>query len=156
MIQQFADIIWASLVGDGDGVGGEAVRGVRVVIPIAVIDELDRLKRSGREEVRTRARTTLRTLVQLLGSTPDTPHPLRGGASGSAGSVSTTVEVLLDPPSYQPLAHVDSEIVNRALDLQTFSGRSVQVITADTGLLFRAAAAGLATGDWSAGRRGRG
>jgi len=118
-------------------------------VPMAVIDELDRHKRSprnatvsatNREHVRTRARVSMRRLDDWL------PNPESVGVLQPArypGSGPVTVGLLLDDLSHGRLPHVDSELVDRACVLQDLSGRPVYLATFDTGMRVRARAAGL-------------
>jgi len=129
----FNEILWPSaLSARGD---------VNIVVPIVVVDELDRLKRSGREDTKTRARVTLRTLQQML-PTPDAVVRL---LPDDEHRRSTTLEVLVDPIDRVPLAKVDHEILDRASSIVEISGRAVQVVTSDNGMRLRAMTYGLST-----------
>lgn len=108
-----------------------------LLIPLVVIDELDRLKRSNGtgdsgDKVRNRARQALRLIEAAVG-TGDSIHP-----QGTA-----TVEVVMDPDRHVRLASADDEIVDRAITIQKVAGKGVHLVTSDTGMLFRARAAGL-------------
>jgi hypothetical protein len=124
------------------------LEGVHLVVPLIVVDELDRRKRSARNEkvsernndlVRTRARLTLRALDKHL-QDPRLRTTLRR-RSQDAGELS--LELLLDPPGHERVADADQEIVDRAVALQSVSGKSVYLLTFDTGMRIRARAAGL-------------
>jgi hypothetical protein len=54
-----------------------------------------------------------------------------------------TIEMVLDPPKHKRLAIPDDEIIDRALAVQAVAGRSVPLLTYDTGQSTRARAAGL-------------
>ena len=134
----FREADWPGLVPGGD-------LGVALVVPLQVVDELDRLKRTGKEykdddgrtiAVRTLARTALRTLGSLL------PEPAARTAL-RPGSPAVTVELLMDPPGHARLPDPDAEIVDRALALQDLLGLPVIVATLDLGMSLRARAAGL-------------
>jgi hypothetical protein len=111
--------------------------GVRVIVPVVVVDEMDVLKASSRS-ARTIARTTIRHLVELLGQSPETPVSL-----GLTADRAVTIECLLDPPGHVRLSDPDAEVVDRATYVRDMSGQAVSVVTFDGGVKFRAAAAGL-------------
>jgi rRNA-processing protein FCF1 len=108
-----------------------------LLIPLVVIDELDRLKRSsgtsdGGDKVRSRARQALR-LIEGGVATGDVIYP----------QDASTVEVVMDPDRHVRLPSADDEIIDRAITIQKVAGRVVHLVTSDTGMLFRARAAGL-------------
>ncbi|WP_437773483.1 PIN domain-containing protein [Arthrobacter sp. KNU40] len=133
---------------------------ILLAIPMAVVDELDRLKQDGKpwnpdgkkdeassgrpsakpELVRHRARKALRSLEAHL-------EDLQ-----TARQLSSSVERVVPSPlwltlirqdlGHVPLAHTDSEIIDRALSVVPFV-QSVHLVTSDTGMLFRARQAGL-------------
>jgi hypothetical protein len=124
---------------------------IRLVVPMFVVDELDRLKRSGQELTRWRAGVTLAVLDRLL-PTPNLPGRLRAedfsAVSESIGSIphgEVTIEIMFDPPAHTRLPVADDEIVDRALAVQARSGRPVMFLTYDTGQALRARSAGLET-----------
>jgi hypothetical protein len=137
--EPFDRIDWAELLPGLDHTG------VRLLVPLVVVDELDRRKqdRSDRlvvrgrpERVRTRARTTIRTLEALFGD-PDAivtvspePKPVRA-------------ELLVDPLGHLRLHSADAEIVDTARAAQDLYGSPVTVVARDTGMVFRARAAGV-------------
>lgn len=110
---------------------------VEVVVPMLVVDELDKRKRhQGRDanEVRARARATLR----FLNTSFEDP---RWAVTLHPNTVS--VHLLLDPPRHVRLPDNDSEIVERAVALKAEAGRQVSIATYDTGMALRARAAEL-------------
>lgn len=120
---------------------------IRLVFPMAVIDELDRLKEQRDGETPWRASYALGVLYELLrdGRGPallrESTFPPEGG-NLPRGEV--TVEVLHDPPLHVRLPITDDEIVQRALDLKGLArGRDVTLLTFDTSMAFRARANGL-------------
>lgn len=118
---KFEDADFVDLVG--------AAGPVRVLFPMAVVDELDRLKESKDKQVRWRAGHTLAVLDRLLeDTTADAPHH---------------VEVLLDPPGHTRLPITDDEIVDRVLAVQALAAGPVWLVTYDTGQATRAKQAGL-------------
>ena len=138
----FDEIAWNSVV-------PALAEGVHLIVPLVVVDELDRHKRTARnvtvsstsiEQVRTRARLSLRRLDDLL---PDpawlaTVQPDRFPDAGPV-----TVEFLLDDRRHVRLPDADTELVDRAVGLQDVSGRKVHIVTFDTGMSVRARAAHL-------------
>ncbi len=136
----FHEIDWARLLPGLDHTG------VHLIVPLVVVDELDRHKqgqsgrlvvRGGDETVRTRARTTIRTLEDLFGD----PN---GIATVSPEPSPVRAELLVDPPGHVRLPSADAEIVDTARAVQNRFGSPVTVVARDTGMVFRARAAGLA------------
>jgi hypothetical protein len=129
--KDFDAIDWASETRSGNDA-------VRLVLPMAVIDELDNAKR-GKADVRSRARVTARRVGELFSDTSRSvtlvpPGDLRGGVY---------VDLLLDATDHQRLDHGDSELVDRMCCLRDLTGRDVTVLTYDNGMDFRARTAGL-------------
>jgi rRNA-processing protein FCF1 len=120
---------------------------VRIVVPAAVLRELDKHKRGER---RNRARITLRELEQRLAPNPERFVMLR---ERDVHQRATTLEALLDPLDHRTLPDADSEIVERALYLKELSGRQVTVATSDTTMRFMALAQGLAVAGLSEAER---
>ena len=117
-----------------------------VVVPLVVVDELDRLKRSSKREVRWRAGYTVAVLDRVF------KHGTFGLLHGDSETVSTdglvgqgevTMELLFDPPGHIRLPINDDEIVDRALAVQILGERPVTLLTYDTGMSTRARNAGL-------------
>ena len=111
---------------------------VSLVVPLAVVDELDRLKRDSK--ARDHARRALARLEALLRA-PDMREALP--EVGAKHSLRTTIEVLGEPLDYARLVDVDSEIVRRATWLRDMRCGDVHFATLDTGARFRAAGEGL-------------
>lgn len=110
---------------------------IRLIVPMAVVDELDNLKQSGKNDVRGRARRTTRALHQILRADPAEPQPLR------PGDLSVMVELVPDPRGHVRLPNTDDEIVDRLADVQALAGREITLVTYDIGMAFRAQLAGL-------------
>ncbi len=115
---------------------------VRVVVPIAVVRELDRQKIVGRnikvgknpdETLSTRARHTIRALREMF------QHPDRLGTL----TPRVHVELLLDPLSHRPLPSVDNEIIERCLTARRLSGQDIALLTGDLGMRLMAMTEGL-------------
>jgi hypothetical protein len=124
-------------------------KGVHLVIPLIVIEELDRQKRNnGRAvsktnltPVRSRSRVTLRSINELFKKTIE-PGQLKE-VDPQAGPV--TVSLLLEDPRHVPLQDADGEFLDRARSLKDFISRDVRVITSDSAMEFRARSIGLKT-----------
>jgi rRNA-processing protein FCF1 len=102
---------------------------VRLVVPMVVVDELDRLKDSRDKRVRWRAGYTLAVLDRLLDEE---------SAIGAA-----TIELLTDNPGHVRLPDEDDEIVDRALAVYAVASGTVRLVTYDTGMAMRAKMLGL-------------
>ncbi|WP_053715162.1 PIN domain-containing protein [Saccharothrix sp. NRRL B-16348] len=125
---------------------------VHLLVPIAVVDELDRAKRN--PKTRYRGAYSLAHIIKTLdedagvlreadpGSGPD--RPARGRI---------TVEIVSDPPGHRRMPDPDDEIADRALAVQLRAGAPVTLVTYDTGMSWRATEAGLTvvTLDYDAG-----
>lgn len=136
---KFEEADFASLCGAKDG-------RVRVLVPMAVIDELDELKESKKPHARWRAGYSLAVLDRLLEGEP--PALLRERfvsepGSGTAPRGEVTVEVLYDPQGHVRLPIPDDEIIDRAVAAQALAGKPVTLVTYDTGQSTRARRAGL-------------
>jgi rRNA-processing protein FCF1 len=110
---------------------------LQLIVPLVVVDELDKGKR-GKPEIRTRARQTLKTFDEMFPD-PRLAVPLEG--AGFASPI--RVHLFLDPPRHVRLPMPDDEIVDRASALSQLAHRSVTIITFDTGMALRARTAGL-------------
>jgi hypothetical protein len=123
---------------------------IHLLIPILVIDELDRLKESRDKHVRWRAAHTLAVLDDRL-TEPNSWAVLRredfsaiDNRTGGIPRGAVTIEVLFDPPGHTRLPIDDDELVDRAATAKWFSGRDLRFLTFDTGQAMRARAVGLA------------
>lgn len=121
------------------------VEPIRLVVPELVVDELDRLKESGTEHVRWRARLTLAVIDELLPNPigratvqEREPGYLQAFNSDRMPRHQVTVEVLYNDPHHVALADDDAEIIDRAVALQAYAGRTVHLITMDTGMSLNA------------------
>ncbi|GAA3666116.1 PIN domain-containing protein [Yimella lutea] len=133
--EPFDELDWKALIPTSDD--------VRVVIPMVVIRELDRHKRSpannvvsrnNKEAVRDRARRTSRELGVLFARPMDvvTLHPR-----------AVTMELLLDSVGHVPAGDPDRELIERASALKGVTDRNVAIVTSDNGMKFAAAVAGI-------------
>lgn len=126
---------------------GEHRHGVRVILPMVVVEELDRAK-LGRDELRGRAQLTLARLDTLFANPNDVAvlegqgrKPMPGGVSIPFGGAS--VELLFDPPGHVRVGGADSEIIDRALALGALAARPATLVTCDTNMAMKARVAGL-------------
>jgi rRNA-processing protein FCF1 len=116
---------------------------VRLLIPMAVMRELDRAKRTpgskpvsftNKEAIRDRARLASKR-IRTSFENPDSIPEL---------ATKVTTELLMDPRGHRAIEDADSEIIDRALALQTMAGRRVSIVTTDGNMQFGAHVAGLA------------
>jgi PIN domain len=114
---------------------------VCLVVPIAVVDELDRLKEHTVPHTRWRAAYSLALISKVVGegATVGSMRP----PSLSHGEV--LIRILFDPEGHIRLPLADDEIVDRCVALEGVTKRKVTFLTCDTGQEFRAKAAGLET-----------
>jgi PIN domain len=122
---------------------------VHLLMPILVIDELDRLKRSGQGEVRGRAQVTLAIIDNKIRD-PAYPAVLEAedkseldNRTGGIPRGEVTLEVIFDPLEHDRLPIPDDEIVDRAVAVQALAGRPIRFLTCDTNQSLRARMAGL-------------
>ncbi|GAA1585098.1 hypothetical protein GCM10009789_43470 [Kribbella sancticallisti] len=116
---------------------------ILLLFPIAVVDELDRLKEAGGAHPRWRAGHTLGRLdAAITSGTSGTLHPPAPG-EGQSIRGRVTVEIVLDQPGHARLPIEDDEIIDRAATIQLLAGREVRLLTCDTGQGTRGRMAGL-------------
>jgi hypothetical protein len=120
---------------------------ITVLVPMVVVDELDRLKESKDKQARWRARYTLAVLDRLFANGPGRVRLRKGdvvpGPDGLTRS-EVTIELIFDPPGHVRLPIDDDEIIDRALAVEPLADRKVTMLTYDTGQSTRARNAGLA------------
>ena len=116
---------------------------IHVIVPIVVVDELDRLKESKDRTVRWRAGYTVAVLDRVFRNTTRVAMLRKPevSAQGSRGPV--TIELLFDPPGHVRLPINDDEIIDRALAVGPLAAREITLLTYDTGQSTRARMAGL-------------
>lgn len=116
---------------------------VRVIVPMVVVRELDRHKRSasnskvtrkGTEFVRDRARVSARELSSLFTRPTDVVTLVPGAIS---------IELLLDPTGHIRNPDADSELIARAAALTGVADRRIAIVTSDNGMKFAASVAGV-------------
>jgi len=110
---------------------------IRLLVPMAVVDELDSLKQGSKGHTRWRAGYTTAVLHRVLHADPGKAAYLR------TGDVAVTVELLPDPSGHARLPIADDEIIDRLVNAQALAGRKITLVTYDTGQALRAGLAGL-------------
>lgn len=122
--------------------------GIHVLVPLLVVDELDRLKRDNRG--RSRARTALKTLNQVFANvSADRPMGrLRHAYSTTQPDATwgwgrSRWSCCLTRQTRSGCPDNDAEIVDRALAVQAIAGQPVTMVTYDTSMSFRARQVGL-------------
>jgi hypothetical protein len=112
---------------------------VRLVVPIIVVHELDRLKRQGNSTTAKAARAALRWLNEIL-----PPEPTARSAPWSSNSPTTTIEVYVhDGPSRPDDA--DGMIIDVTAWLRLVAHRpATKLVTYDLGMRLRANSQGVA------------
>ena len=124
--QMFNEVDWRREIGHDH---------TRIILPVAVIDELDKMKYMERGNRQDRARKVLKALDRYLPALE---------ADGIAGiRTKTTLEILVDEPGHQRLRDSDSEIIDRGVLLRQAMGKPVLMVTNDRGMRVKAHARGL-------------
>lgn len=121
---------------------------IELVVPMAVVDELDDLKQSRDKHLRLRSMYTLAVIDRVAGTSgvgrlrESDPSAMQ---SGGIPRGEIWIDVLFDLPGHVRLPITDDEIVDRALAVQILSGKDVTFLTYDTGQAMRARRAGLSS-----------
>jgi hypothetical protein len=115
---------WSEVVGH---------QGVRLVVPLRVVEELDAKKYTGNSKFSGRARAVLPWLEQAV------------GPAGEPGVVAdgVTIEVPVDTGPRERSTDADREILDTCHEIRQFGGAAPTLVTGDTGALLRASAEGL-------------
>lgn len=136
----FAELGWRQILDD------RPLTELRLVIPILVIEELDRAKRrtdkvsdKNPEAVRTRARRTLKRINESFSEPSD--NPILVQSTGDCAAI--TMSLLIDEITHSRLPDADNEILDRALSLQDISGKKITIITRDHTMALKARNIGL-------------
>jgi PIN domain len=111
---------------------------VRLVLPLIIVHELDRLKRHGNNTTVRLARAALRWLAENL-----PPGPEGRSAKLSAGWPETTVEVYVQDGPTRP-GDPDGLIIRFAQQLGRISAMQTKLVTRDLGMRLRAQNLGVA------------
>ena len=121
---------------------------IGLVVPMVIIDELEKQKTASQKDVRWRSAATLAVIERVAG---------RGGSGrlreadfsaldrGEIPSGEQWIDILFDLPGHLRLSINDDEIVDRALAVQLLSGKPVTFLTYDTNQALRARHAGIDT-----------
>jgi PIN domain len=117
-------------------------RPIRLVIPMVVLYELDRLKFNS--NTKTRARHAIQLLDGLLSAPSDRVELT--GVPHTVGDGPVYVQILMDELPSQRLPLVDDEILLRALELQQYAGTGTVLATGDISMRLRAQLFGLECG----------
>lgn len=123
-MKSFVGLPWAELVESSPA---------RVVLPLRVVEELDRHK-YGETEYRNTARKLLRSVEDLFQDSLQRIAPL---------GTTATVEILVVPGPRQHFDGGDQEILETARRLRQFTADSVTVVTLDTAMRAQARLTGL-------------
>lgn len=118
-----------------DDVLNEISRKAAFVIPIQVVEELDRLKDRGNAEPRNKARFALKWLGDLLKS-GNAPQPFKVETSRDSEA---SIQVWVDENDRVPLAEVDRDVIDRTLQLQPYTEKTV-IASMDRSMVLRARA----------------
>jgi len=117
-----------------------------VLVPMVIIDELDRLKETKDKQARWRAGYTLAVLDRLFRD-GKVRAQLRKGETEPEAKVAPLgdmwIELVFEPPGHVRLPDSDDEIIDRALSVEPLADRNVTLLTYDTGQSMRARNAGL-------------
>ncbi|WP_369043448.1 PIN domain-containing protein [Streptomyces sp. Midd1] len=111
---------------------------VHVLVPMQVIDELDRLKESKDKHVRWRAGRSLAVLDNRIRASGELRPANTASETDDPPRGAVTVEVLFDPTGHVRLPDEDDEIIDRAIVAQSLAGKPVTLVTYDTGQSMRA------------------
>ena len=124
------------------------IAAIHVLIPMAVVDELDGSKRAKGEE-RHRAILTLAILESIMAGNPmgicelRRPDMVPITTEQHTYSGPVTIEILFDPPGHVRAGITDDEIVSRAASIMPLAARRVTILTYDSNMAMRARNAGL-------------
>jgi predicted ribonuclease YlaK len=127
--------------------GEDDYHGARLIVPMVVVEELDRAK-LGRDELRGRAQVTLAQLDALFTGQrveatlqPKYLREMGGGVGVPFGGV--VAELLFDAPGHVRSSSADNEIIDQALTVRALASRQVTLITYDTHMAMKARKLGL-------------
>jgi len=121
----FTDLDWCGVLGQEK---------VRIIVPLAVLRELDDKNNMARRPTGDRAGARLKAMRQLLAGRGAGPAQIRDNV---------TLEVLLDRRGHQPHLNTDEEILDRTEALTSRKGGPVRLVTGDLSMQLRAEARGL-------------
>jgi hypothetical protein len=134
-IEILTKIDWGKFTVEGD-------QGIRLAVPMIVIDELDATKS---DHLRGRASLALAVLDKAL----------RTDGKLAEDPVLVEVRLFSDPMGHRRLPINDQEIIRRTLALQAITQSPVTLLTCDTGMALRAREASLTVKKGCGGGEGR-
>jgi rRNA-processing protein FCF1 len=121
---------------DFDWSGGLGLSGrIRIIVPIVVVEEIDKLKSFDRGRNRDRARSVSKRLREVMRTVP------AGDAAALRSGVS--IEVFIDDEWHQRRTNNDGEIIEQALTLRDLMDREILLVCVDAAMEFRAREHGL-------------
>lgn len=129
----FHEIPWCDVFGQ--------VASVRLILPLAVLDQLDDKTYSGNTRLAKRAKKVLRALSPYLDAIAT--EGVASVQTGKGGERSVTLELLVDDDDHEPRTNIDSEILDRAEFFSQVAKCETIVVTADYGMRGRGAARGI-------------
>ncbi|MEV6566004.1 PIN domain-containing protein [Streptomyces kronopolitis] len=107
---------------------------LRLLFPIAVVDELDSLKDAGKHQARWLATHTLGLLDSTLaGSTLGILRRADSSEEPAMWRGEVNVEIVLAQPGHVRLPITDDEIIDRAMAIQPLAAREVRLLRAIRG-----------------------
>jgi rRNA-processing protein FCF1 len=111
----------------------------RLIVPLAVVNELDRKKFEGGDIPRGRAQKAIKSLRDMRqGVTADAPAIVK-----AAGGSVVTLEIPRDDIGRMPMTNADNELIDFGQFLKRAGHRTVVIVTRDLTLQIRAERAGL-------------
>ena len=123
-----------------------------VVIPMTVLEELDKLK-TGKHTVAAECRQAIRLIDQVLGgASPEEVEsgvPISRGKSAAKGSLSILMNKRAEPITWLPEDLNDNKIINQLVDLRSrHPGTDVVLVTKDINMRLKARACGIFAEDY--------
>ncbi len=119
----FDEIPWAEVAGSAP---------VRLILTMPVLDEIEGKKQGSNIRLKKRARKILPRIDSAFGDDGRDFFEVERGGKLMQG---VTLEILRDPPSHRRITtDMDAEFLGRCEFLQSAAGRTVTVVTADTGM----------------------
>ncbi|GAB6987017.1 hypothetical protein JCM10369A_35420 [Nocardioides pyridinolyticus] len=119
---------------------------ISLVVPMVIIDELERQKNASQKELRWRSGVTLAVIERVAGHSGSgrlREADFSALERGEIPSGEHWIDILFDLPGHVRLSINDDEIVDRALAVQLLSAKPVTFLTYDTNQALRARHAGL-------------
>jgi rRNA-processing protein FCF1 len=111
----------------------------RLIVPLAVVRELDRKKFEGADSSRRRAQKAIKSLHDLRGGC----EPDEAARVAAAGGSIATLEIPRDDIGRTPLSNTDDELISYGQFMSFVGARPVAVVTRDLNVQIKAARAGL-------------